>query len=124
MVEPHDIRHRDDVAQLVKWFYEKATVDPLIGHFFTKVVQLDWDKHIPRITDFWTTLLFGGGLYSGNPMEAHIHLNKLSPMQQQHFNRWVELWTTTVDEHFAGEKADEAKMRGTSIAHIMMTKLS
>jgi hemoglobin len=123
MVEQHDIRNRDDVMQLVRAFYAKATGDPVIGHFFTTVVQLNWDKHIPRIVDFWTTLLFGGGLYSGNPMEAHIHLNKLSPMQQQHFDKWVELWTATVDALFSGPKAEEAKMRGASIATIMHLKL-
>ena len=118
-----DIQNREDVSLLVHCFYERATVDPVIGHFFTTVVKLDWEKHIPLITSFWNTLLFGEAGYTGNPMDAHIKLNRLSPMQKEHFDRWVFLWTETIHAHFAGPKADEAIMRGGNIAQIMHLKL-
>lgn len=119
-----DIENKEDVARLIKLFYEKATVDPVIGHFFTTVIKLDWEKHIPLITNFWSTLLFGGQDYTGNPMEAHMKLNKLSTMEKVHFDTWVRLWTETVQEHFAGPKAEEAIMRGGTIAQIMHMKLN
>lgn len=118
-----DLRDKEDVAGLIRSFYEKATVDPVIGHFFTTVVQLNWEKHIPLITNFWYTLLFGGGSYSGNPMDAHIKLNQLSKIEKVHFDTWVKLWTETVTENFAGPKADEAVLRADSIAQIMSLKL-
>ena len=119
----NDITAKADVDHLVRKFYEKATVDPLIGHFFTTVVQLDWETHIPRIVNFWSSMLLGDQSYSGNPMDAHIHLNKLSPLQEQHFNRWIQLWTQTVQENFEGPKADEAIQRAATIAHIMSLKM-
>jgi truncated hemoglobin YjbI len=120
----HDIRSRDDIAALVSAFYLKATPDPLIGKFFTEVVQLSWEKHIPLIVDFWSTVLLAEGNYRGNVMEAHRRLHEKEPMKQEHFNRWFELWTQTVDELFAGSKADEAKQRGQSVAQFMHFKLS
>lgn len=120
----NDIQNKDDVAVLVKKFYERATVDPTIGHFFTTVMQLDWAKHIPLITNFWYSLLFGERAYTGNPMDAHFKLNKLSPMEKQHFGQWVELWSQTVRENFEGPRADEAVMRGGTIAQIMALKIN
>lgn len=118
-----DITNQEDVDRLVRLFYDKATVDPTIGHFFTTVIQLNWSTHIPRIVDFWTSILFGAPGYSGNPMDAHIKLNMLSPLKKEHFDKWVELWTQTVRENFEGPKADEAVVRGGSIAQIMAMKL-
>lgn len=119
-----DIQDKADIAFLIERFYKKATIDPVIGHFFTTVVQLNWEKHIPLITNFWHTLLFGEPGYTGNPMEAHVKLNKLSPIEKQHFDKWVELWTQTIRENFEGPKADEAIARGGNIAQIMHLKLT
>lgn len=119
-----DIASKDDVHRLVRLFYEKATIDPVIGHFFTTVLKLDWEKHIPLITNFWHSLLFGSGSYSGNPMDAHVQLNKLSPLQKKHFDQWVKLWTETIHENFDGSKAEEAIARGGNIAQIIHLKLN
>ncbi|MDD0858769.1 hypothetical protein NHF46_15535 [Arthrobacter alpinus] len=37
-------------------------------------------------------------------------------MTLEHFNRWLQLWTSTVDELFAGEKAEMAKVQAHQIA--------
>lgn len=124
MGSKNDIASKEDVNRLVRLFYEKATVDPNIGHFFTTVLKLDWEKHIPLITNFWHSLLFGGGSYSGNPMDAHVRLNRLSPLQKAHFDQWVQLWTETVRGNFDGPKAEEAIARGGNIAQIMHLKLN
>ena len=124
MEDRHDIRSRDDIAKLVSEFYLKATPDPLIGKFFTEVVKLSWGKHIPLIVDFWSTTLLGEGNYRGNVMEAHQKLNRLEPMKQEHFDRWIFLWQQTIDEFFLGQKAEEAKQRGQTVAQFMRFKLS
>jgi hemoglobin len=124
MEAKHDIQSRDDIAKLVTEFYSKATPDPVIGKFFTEVVNLSWEKHIPLIVDFWSTVLLGEGNYRGNVMEAHQKLNKLEPMKQEHFDRWVLLWKQTVDELFEGQKAEEAKQRGQTVAQFMLYKLT
>src|SRR5687767_7282597 len=102
-----DIESKEDVLRLVTLFYEKAIPDEIIGHFFTKVVQLDFEKHIPKIAEFWSGILLGNSEYQGNPMEAHVKLNQRSPVEQKHFDRWLTLWKQTLAENFSGPKADE-----------------
>lgn len=118
-----EIEGRADIEFLISSFYEKATKDELIGEFFTTVIVIDWEKHVPRITDFWESVLFASPTYKGNPILAHQDLNEKKAITKQHFDRWVELFCETVDENFEGEKAVLAKNRGRSIATVMQIKL-
>lgn len=116
-----DIRTADDIGALVRAFYERARPDPVIGHFF---VDLDWKHHIPRITSFWCMVLLGDRAFQGDPMTAHILLNRRMPMQQAHFDQWLALWQRTVDELFKGPNAEVAKDRARTIAAVMARKIS
>jgi hemoglobin len=111
-----DLKDRDDVALLVGEFYRRAFADPLIGHIFTHIARMDLARHLPIMCDFWETVLFRPGLYRRNALQLHLMLNARFPLQQEHFERWLTLWVGTVDEHFAGEKADLAKVQATRIA--------
>jgi len=119
----HDINNRVDIDQLVRLFYERATVDEVIGHYFTSVVPIDWNHHIPTIVSFWENILFSTGGYKGGMLFKHMHLDQLSAFDTKHFNRWLEIWQQTVDELFEGPHAEEVKFRAASIAMIMQTKL-
>ncbi|MFM7023056.1 MAG: group III truncated hemoglobin [Flavobacteriales bacterium] len=123
MISKHDIQTRTDIENLVNTFYRKVQQDDLIAHFFNEVVQLDWSKHIPVMYDFWESILLDKHNYKGNPMPAHVSLNEKSPMKKEHFDRWVLLFTATVDQLFTGEKADRAKTRALSIATVMQIKI-
>lgn len=118
-----DLQTRADINYLLEVFYSQALNDPIIGHFFTEVVQLDLAKHLPRLGDFWEKILFGTAIYKGNPMLQHLHLNALSPMEAVHFERWLSLWTTTVHTHFEGEYADAAIQRAQQIGNLMQHKI-
>lgn len=111
-----DLRDRDDIRALVEEFYRRAFADPLIGPIFTDVAQMDLDHHLPIICDFWETVLFRSGAYRRNALAVHVALNGRHPLLPHHFDRWLELWTTNVDEHFSGEKADLAKVQARRIA--------
>ena len=118
-----DIKTRGDIELLVRTFYEKVKPDPVIGHIFTKVVGVNWEKHLPTMFDFWENTLFYTGSYSGNPMQSHKKLHSLFPLNEEHFQRWVNLFTETVDELFEGEKARLAKQRAVSISTVMRIKI-
>jgi len=118
-----DISNKKDVEMLVNRFYDKVKTDEQIGHFFTKVVQVNWEKHLPVMYRFWDNALFFTGVYEGKPLEIHEHLNQLSPISAEHFKRWNELFTQTVDELFEGEKATLAKDRSISISTVMQMKI-
>ena len=118
-----DIETRDDIERLVRCFYEKVVADPVIGHIFTEVVRVNWEKHLPVMYDFWENTLFYTGNYTGNPMQSHKALHRRFPLSKEHFNRWLSLFTSTVDELYEGEKAELAKQRAMSIATIMQIKI-
>lgn len=118
-----DVANRQDIELIVKKFYEKAIPDEIIGHFFTKVIPIDWDEHMQIVTNFWDSMIFGASEYTSNPMTPHLHLNSLSKMEKPHFERWLHLWTSTIHEHFQGTTATEIINRATSIARIMEFKV-
>lgn len=111
-----DITGTADVRALVLEFYAKVKQDALLAPFFA---DLDWGHHIPRINAFWAMVLLGERSYQGDPMTIHMHLHERMPLTQAHFDRWVELFCTTVGEHFRGAKASEAMERARSIAAVM-----
>jgi hemoglobin len=119
-----DITNRNDIEKLMMVFYTKARSDERIAFFFNDLVQINWETHLPRIVDFWETILFGTGTYKGEPMTAHFQLSKLHKIEEKHFAAWLELFLATTDELFAGEKATEIKTRAKSIAGIMQVKLA
>ncbi|MFM6926458.1 MAG: group III truncated hemoglobin [Ferruginibacter sp.] len=118
-----DITSTKDIEQLVDSFYAKVRADELIGYIFTDIARVNWDKHLPVMYHFFENLLFYTGSYTGNPMELHQHISRLFPLTAAHFERWEQLFTQTVDELFAGEKASLAKQRAKSISAVMQLKI-
>ena len=121
---PNDLTDRTDVEELVTAFYRTAFADPLIGPIFTEVARMDLDHHLPIMCDFWETVLFRAGLYSRNALQVHYVLNARHPLTEEHFDRWLSLWTEAVDDRFVGEKAELAKTQATRIAGSMQRRLA
>lgn len=118
-----DIETIADIQLLVDTFYEKVKADAVIGHIFTEMVKVNWEKHLPVMYKFWENSLFYTGSYEGNPMELHKHLNRAISLSATHFKQWTSLFTTTVDELFEGATAALAKQRAKSIATVMQIKI-
>jgi hemoglobin len=118
-----DIETRADCERLVRAFYERAFADDMIGWLFTDVARLDLDEHIPRITSFWETILLGARSYGGGAFAPHARLHMKVPLRSAHFRRWVTIWRETVDEHFAGERAELAKAHADRVARAFHGRL-
>jgi hemoglobin len=118
-----DITDRDDCERLVRAFYERALVDPLIGWIFVDVARLDMDEHIPVVTSFWETILLGARSYGGGAFAPHAVLHARAGLQSGHFERWLVLWITTVDELFSGERAELAKAHALRVARAFHRRL-
>lgn len=119
-----DITTRKDIESLITRFYEKVRKDDTIGFIFNDIVKVDWEAHLPIMFDFWETILLGQTKYTRNAMGIHFDINRKIKLQEEHFNRWVKLFTETVDELFTGDVASEAKKRATAIAEVMFFKMS
>jgi hemoglobin len=124
MKEKRDLQNREDIVQLLDLFYSKAFNDELIGYFFTEVVPLDLETHIPVIADFWEAIVFNTQDYRKNVMQVHQHINLLSAIKKEHLDRWISLFTQTVEELFAGANAELIKQRARSVATLMEIKFN
>ena len=124
MSERRDIETREDIELIIRAFYEKLLVDEVVGFLFTEVVQLDLEKHFPKLADFWELQLLGKGGYSGNPMRVHMDLHSKSALKKEHFDRWIFFFNQTIDASFEGPVAHLAKERALSIATVMQIKIA
>ncbi len=118
-----DIVDRHDIEIFIKHFYEKVVTDETIGKIFTEVVMMNWETHIPLIVDFWETILLDNPVYKKNAMEVHYHVNRIFPLEEEHFRSWLELFNNTIDEHYAGAVTELAKTRAAGIAAVMQFKM-
>lgn len=120
-----DISTRKDIEKLMTRFYSLTLDDLVIGFIFTDIADFDLDSHIPVISDFWETVLFGTSKYKGSSrvMDVHMDLNKKVPLKKGHFDRWLYLFNKSVDEMFAGPYADKAKGTASGIAAGMQKRL-
>jgi hemoglobin len=79
-----------------------------IGFIFVDVAKLDLEAHVPRLTSFWETVLLGAQSYGGGAFRPHAQLHAKVRLRRGHFERWLALWRGTVDELFAGDRAELA----------------
>ena len=114
-----EINGRAEVIELVDAFYDKVNRDPLLAPIFNTVAAVNWETHLPKMYNFWESLLFGTHTYKGKPFDHHLPL----PLDVKHFERWVALFNETLDEHFTGEKAEEARVKATNIAGVFRYKM-
>lgn len=110
----------DDIKLLVDEFYGKVKEDELIGSIFNEVIKDNWPAHLEKMYSFWQTVLLQEMTYKGAPFPKHMKL----PVEQEHFDRWLQLFYETIDSHFIGEKADELKMRSRKMAEMFMMKIN
>jgi hemoglobin len=123
MANSNDINSEEQVMQLVEDFYRQLMQDAHIGLYFTEVITLDLDVHLPLIAAFWNAVLFGTGDYRGNPIVKHIALHRKHPLDQAAFDRWLAIWSDTIDARFVGPKAEEAKQKARTMAQLMLIKI-
>ena len=114
-----DISNIEDIKLLVNTFYEKVHKDDLIGPIFNEKMIGKWPEHLEKMYRFWQTILLEEHTYSGTPFPPHKHL----PVNQTHFDRWMEIFTTTVDSLFIGKLAEEAKIRAANMAYMFNYKI-
>lgn len=93
---PGELVSEAEIRVLVDSFYEAVRRDEVLGPIFAKRVK-DWSVHLPKMYDFWSTVVRRTGRYSGRPFETHQAIVELTPA---HFERWLSLWEATVRRVF------------------------
>jgi hemoglobin len=114
-----DITTIEDIKILVDNFYQRIQDDELLGPIFNAILKDRWQPHLEKMYRFWQTVLLQEHTYFGSPFVPHAKL----PVSQAHFDTWLQLWYSTIDQYFKGEKADEAKWRGDKMAEMFLYKI-
>lgn len=83
----------ETIRRLVHTFYGKIRKDSMLGPIFAAKIA-DWDLHLQRMCDFWSSVVLMSGRYHGQPMPAHMPL----PVEARHFDRWLGLFEETARE--------------------------
>ena len=81
----------DEITRLVHDFYSRVRGDESLGPIFDAHVR-NWDTHLAKMVDFWSSALRGTARFRGTPMPKHVALPGLSA---QLFGRWLALFAET-----------------------------
>jgi hemoglobin len=119
-----DLTSHHDVVRLVDTFYDRVRADDILGPIFNDIAHVDWSTHLPRMYDFWESVLFGASSFKGSPLVVHRELAGRAPLTAEGFDRWVALFHTTIDDLFVGPMADQAKQRAVHIANALQYHLA
>ncbi len=114
-----DISGLDDIKLLVDEFYDKVALDDLLAPIFNFRLSSHWEPHLEKMYCFWNAALFSVAGYSGNPFMKHATMQ----LDEQHFNRWLDLFNETVLTHFEGPVAEDARNRALIMANMFREKL-
>ena len=119
-----DLMDRDDVVVLVNRFYDRIREDGRLGPVFNEVAKVHWESHLPKMVDFWDTVLFRAGTFRGNPLAAHARLVPLTDMGRATFEHWLTLFRATVAELFEGANADHIVRCAEDMANVIYSKIN
>jgi hemoglobin len=115
-VDKPDLDCRENIEGFVDRFYQRLLADDQLAPIFVDVAEIDLAVHLPHIKDYWCKLLLGEKGYQRHTMNIHRQLHGKRPLQKEDFQRWLAFFVATVDEDFAGERAERAKQVAASIA--------
>lgn len=87
---------------MVDIFYSGVRNDEVLGPVFERVLAGHWDTHMPRMYDFWSSVLLGSGRFSGNVYGKHM---ALTGIETEHFVRWLDLFRKTAHQLYNDDDA-------------------
>jgi len=123
-IDKPDIAGRAEIETLVNTFYVRVRADKVLGFIFDQVAQTNWNTHLPKMHAFWETVLFRTGGFTGNPLVAHAKLVPLTDMGRDKFDHWLRLFRSTVDDLFAGERAEHIKSCAADMANVIYSRIN
>lgn len=118
-----DLDTPEQITDMVRRFYTSVNTDDIVGPVFNDVAQVDWDRHIPKLTAFWARALLGIAGYQGNPFARHAHIHETSPLTPAHFERWLALFEANLDQRWAGPNTERARALVHNVARVHAAQL-
>jgi hemoglobin len=104
------------IERLVRRFYGRVRADARLGPIFAAALGEDWEPHLLKMMDFWSSVMLTTGRYSGQPMRVHMQLQGVVPAD---FDIWLGLFETTSREE-CGAAADAFLFKAQRVADSFM----
>ena len=120
---PRDLDNRTAIHDAVVTFYRGIVFDDVLAPVFDEVAEVDWASHIPRLIDYWCRVLLGDTGYQGALLHAHQRVHDIEPLRSEHFERWLHLWTSTLDDGWCGPNTEVAKEHAARIGAVLHRRL-
>ncbi|MES1196941.1 MAG: group III truncated hemoglobin [Steroidobacter sp.] len=89
------------IERLVQGFYARIRSDEVLGPIFAERIS-NWEPHLRRMCEFWSSVVLMSGRYHGQPMSKHLPL----PVDAHHFDRWLMIFETAARELCPAAAAD------------------
>lgn len=102
------------IVEMVDTFYGKVRQHPNLGPIFSNSIGDNWEPHLQKMYRFWSSVLNTSGVYSGNPMAAHMNLT--AKVEPRNFGQWLTLFQETLQELFDEDDAAFIYQKAENIA--------
>ncbi len=107
---------RADIERLVDGFYTAVRADALLGPVFERHLHGRWHTHLPRMVEFWCTVLLKTHSFRGDVYSAHMGIDGIA---EAHVQRWLELWHEHTGAAFDADAAWRLQATAQGIARTL-----
>lgn len=93
---------REQISQLVDFFYGKIREEERLGPIFNQRIGNEWPEHLDKMKSFWRSILLKTGEYKGRPLPVHFQQKEVV---SEDYKIWLSLFRETVREVFEADAA-------------------
>lgn len=104
---------RPQIEEVVKHFYARVRMDPVLGPLFIGILSTDpeiWHTHEAKIANFWANAILHERSYDGNPMLVHSGISAIEPDM---FTNWLALF----DHTLSAKLPPDIALQWSTLAH-------
>lgn len=115
---------REFISGLVREFYRRVRANPRLGPIFAREITGDWEPHLEKMTEFWSSVILKTANYQGRPVPAHL---KLADVTEEDFRTWLGIFAQTTGdlctEDVAAVFNEKAETIARSLQYAMFYRL-
>jgi hemoglobin len=105
----------EQIVRLVDSFYERIEKHPELGPIFITAIGNDWQPHLNKMYDFWSSVLNTTGRYNGRPMPVHFALK--DQIKRENFINWLQLFQQSANEILSEQQVNYLMDKALRIAN-------
>lgn len=108
------------ISRLVRSFYARVLENARLAPIFNREITGDWEPHLEKMTEFWSSVILKTGGYDGRPVPAHMKIEGITP---DDFAIWLGIFRETANDLCTPEVAAVFIERAERIARSLQLAL-